>query len=261
MRIADSTGNPPHHHLFSLSNDTSYSIDSEDDEFYANVDLGDGDLGRPIDFEEGMGGVSVSDVTFDPGAAATSENPRQSPKAPQGNSVHGQESSSSGRGEATALGGFRFSHSNAPQFQAGPSTANTVRQGVGDAVGAPTAPPKTRESNSGTSASSSEARRGTPSMGGFHFPPGMNPAIQQPKPMGPPRSPNRTTGSTSSSSNISGLKRKADTMQASSSSSRPLQGLGLAQQQQSVAGNPNGTRRPLANLDFTVGGDMKRPKH
>lgn len=240
-----------------MADETLYSIDSEDDEFYANVDLGDGDLGRPIDFEEGMGGVSVSDVTFDQGEASTSENPQ----APQGKSVHGQEISGTGRGEVTAPGGSRFSHSNAPRFRAGPSTANKVREGLDDAVGAPTVPPKTRESSSGASASSSEARRATPSMGGFHFPPGMHPAIQQPKPVGPPRSPNRATGSTSCSSNISDLKRKADTMQASSSSSRPLQGLGLAQQQQSVAGNPNGTRRPLANLDVTFGGDMKRPKH
>lgn len=243
-----------------VADETSYSIDSEDDEFYANVDLGDGDLGRPIDFEEGTGGVSVSDVTFDRGEAALSENPRESSKAPQGNSVYGQEISSSGRGEVNAPGGSRLSHSNVPRFQAGPSTANTVRHGLNDAVGAPAAPPKIRESSSSTSASSSEARRGMLSMGGFHFPPGMNPAAQQPKPMGPPHPPNWTSGSTSSSSNISGLKRKADTMQASSSSSRPLQGLGLAQQQQSVAGNPSGTRRPLANLDISAGGDMKRPK-
>jgi DNA repair and recombination protein RAD52 len=156
-----------------VADETSYSIDSEDDEFYANVDLGDGDLGRPIDFEEGTGGVSVSDVTFDQGEAAASGNPRESSKAPQGNSVYGQEIPSSGRGEVNALGGSRLSHSNAPRFQAGPSTANTVRHGLNDAVGAPTAPPKIRESSSSTSAASSEARRGTPAMGGFHFPPGM----------------------------------------------------------------------------------------
>ncbi|KAG1745288.1 Rad52/22 family double-strand break repair protein-domain-containing protein [Suillus lakei] len=243
-----------------VADETSYSIDSEDDEFYANVDLGDGDLGRPIDLEEGMGGVSVSDVTFDQGEAATSGNSsyRESSKAPQGNSVHGQEISSSGRGEATVPGGSRFSHSNTPRPRAGPSTVNRVRHGLNDAAGVPAAPPKTRESSSTASVSSSEARRGTPSMGGFHFPPGMNPAAQ-PKPMGP-QSPNWTTGSASSSSNGSGVKRKVDAMQTSSSSSRPLQGLGLAQQQQSVAGNPSGTRRSLANLDVSAGGDMKRAK-
>ncbi|KAG1823513.1 Rad52/22 family double-strand break repair protein-domain-containing protein [Suillus subaureus] len=244
-----------------VADETSYSIDSEDDEFYANVDLGDGDLGRPINFEEGMGGESVSDVTFDQGEAATSGNPREPSKAPQGNSVHGREISSSGRGEVTAPGGPRFSHSNAPRFQPGPPAANTVRHGLDDAGGTSPVPPRTHESSSSSaSASSSEARRGTPSIGGFHFPPGMNLAAQQSKPTGPPQPPNWTTGSTSSSSNISGLKRKADTIQASSSSSRPLQGLGLAQQQQSVAGNPNGTRRPLANLDDSAGSDMKRQK-
>ncbi|KAG2156733.1 Rad52/22 family double-strand break repair protein-domain-containing protein [Suillus bovinus] len=192
-----------------VADETSYSIDSEDDEFYANVDLGDGDLGRPIDFEEGMGGVSVSDVTSDQGDAVASGNPRESSKPPQGNSVHGQEISSSGRGEVTAPGISRFSHSNAPRFQPGPSAANSVRHRLDDAVGVPAAPPKTRESSSTASASTSETRRGTPSMGGFHFPPGMN----QPRPVGPPQPPNWTTGSTSSSSNISSLKRKADTTQ------------------------------------------------
>lgn len=237
--------------------ETSYSIDSDDDEFYANVDLGDGDLGRPIDFEEGMGGVSVSDVTFDQGEAAPSGNRRESSKDPQGNSVHGQEISSSGRDKSTTLGG---SHSNALRPQAGPSTSNGVRHGLNDAASVPAAPPKTRESSSSVSVSSSEARRAAPSMGGFHFPPGMNPAAQQPKPMGPPQPSNWTTGSASSSSNSSALKRKADTIQTTSSSFRPLQGLGLAQQQQSAAGIPNGTRRPLANLDFSAGGDMKRAK-
>ncbi|KAG2059564.1 hypothetical protein BDR06DRAFT_905002 [Suillus hirtellus] len=240
--------------------ETSYSIDSEDDEFYANVDLGDGDLGRPIDFEEGMGGVSVSDVTFDQGETTTSGNPRESSKAPQENLAHGQEISSSRRGEVTAPGGSRFSHSNASRFQAGSCTANSVRHGLDDAVCAPAVPPKARESSSSASASSSETRRTTPSMGGFHFPPGMNPVAQQPKPVGLPQPPNWTPGSTSSTSNVSGLKRKVDTMQASLSSSRPLQGLGLAQQQQPVAGNPNGTRRPLANLDVSAGSDMKRSK-
>ncbi|KAH7887038.1 hypothetical protein F5I97DRAFT_1808234, partial [Phlebopus sp. FC_14] len=37
-----------------------FSINSEEDAFLAAVDLGEGDLGRPIDFEEGMGGESVN---------------------------------------------------------------------------------------------------------------------------------------------------------------------------------------------------------
>ncbi|KAG1776302.1 Rad52/22 family double-strand break repair protein-domain-containing protein [Suillus placidus] len=156
-----------------VADETSYSIDSEDDEFYANVDLGDGDLGRPIDFEEGMSGVSVSDVTFDQGeAGATSGNPRESSKALQGRPVHGHEISNSGKCEVTAPGGSGFSHSNAPRFQAGPSTASTAHHGLNDAVGAPAPPTKTRESSSSAS-TSSEARRSMPSMGGFHFPPGM----------------------------------------------------------------------------------------
>ena len=47
--------------LPSLGGEENYGLNSEDDAFLAAVDLGDGDLGRPIDFEEGIGGVSVMD--------------------------------------------------------------------------------------------------------------------------------------------------------------------------------------------------------
>lgn len=47
--------------LPSLGGEENYGLNSEDDAFLAAVDLGDGDLGRPIDFEEGIGGVSVVD--------------------------------------------------------------------------------------------------------------------------------------------------------------------------------------------------------
>ena len=47
--------------LVDLGGDENYGLNSEDDAFLAAVDLGDGDLGRPINFEEGLGGVSVMD--------------------------------------------------------------------------------------------------------------------------------------------------------------------------------------------------------
>ncbi|KAG0704949.1 Rad52/22 family double-strand break repair protein-domain-containing protein [Suillus ampliporus] len=156
------------------ADETLYSIDSDDDEFYANVDLGDGDLGRPIDFEEGMGEVSVSDVTFEQAEAATSGNHRESSKAPNGNSVHDRESSSSGRGEVTAPGGSRLSHSNAPRP---PSCSINFKSSTS----------WTQQCSKCTCSSSEDARvklqcicflhqkvrRAAPSMGGFHFPPGM----------------------------------------------------------------------------------------
>ncbi|OAX33186.1 hypothetical protein K503DRAFT_851969 [Rhizopogon vinicolor AM-OR11-026] len=247
------------------ADEMSYSIDSEDDAFYANVDLGEGDLGRPIyiDFEEDLGGGSVSDVSLDRGDAATSGNLREPPKAPQGNLVHSMANSSSGRGDATAPGGSRFSLTNPPrpQAQAGSSTASRASHGVDNAAGARVAPPIKRDSGSSSSASissSSEARRAAPSMGGFHFPPGMNPAAQQPKPTVPPQPPKWPTGAASNSSNSTGLKRKAETMQTSSSSSRqPLQGLGLAQQHP-VSGHSH--RTPLTSLDIGTGSDVKRTK-
>jgi DNA repair and recombination protein RAD52 len=39
----------------------SFSFNSDDDAFFAAVDLGEGELGRPIDFEEGTGGISLSE--------------------------------------------------------------------------------------------------------------------------------------------------------------------------------------------------------
>lgn len=158
--------------------ETSYSIDSEDDAFYANVDIGDGDLGRPIHFEEDLGGVSVSDLSLDMREAATSGNLREPLKTPQGNSVHGLASSSSGRGEATASGSFRFPLVNppCPQAQPGLSTTSRALHGVDNTAGAPAAPPTKQELGSSSSisiSSSSEARRAAPSIGGFHFPPAM----------------------------------------------------------------------------------------
>jgi DNA repair and recombination protein RAD52 len=156
------------------ADDTSYSIDSDDDAFYANVDLGDGDLGRPIHFEEGLGGVSVSDVSLD---AATSGNLGESLKAPRGNSVHGRVSDASGRGEAAGSGGSRVSLANPsrPQAQAGPSTASRGLHGVDNVAGAPVPPQTKRESGSGSCVPTPppSTRRAAPSMGGFHFPPGM----------------------------------------------------------------------------------------
>jgi DNA repair and recombination protein RAD52 len=60
---------------FPVADETLYSIDSEGDEFYSNVDLGDGDLRRLLDFKEGAGGVSVLDVTLCHEEASTSVNP------------------------------------------------------------------------------------------------------------------------------------------------------------------------------------------
>lgn len=39
----------------------SFSFNSDDDALFAAVDLGEGDLGRPIDFEEGIGGTALSE--------------------------------------------------------------------------------------------------------------------------------------------------------------------------------------------------------
>ncbi|KAL4079528.1 hypothetical protein J3A83DRAFT_1116193 [Scleroderma citrinum] len=47
--------------LPSPSGEENYGLNSEDDAFLAAIDLGEGDLGRPIDFDEGFGDVSMMD--------------------------------------------------------------------------------------------------------------------------------------------------------------------------------------------------------
>lgn len=174
MSFTEQTTAPADEVQIPADDETSYSMDSEDDAFYANADLGDGDLGRPIDFEEGLGGVSVSDVSLDRGDANTSGNLRESSKALQGNSLHGRTSPGSGRGETTTAGSSRFPLANAPrpQAQASSLVASRAPHGVDHAPRAPVAPPTKRESGSSSSVSTSstEARR---SMGGFHYPSGM----------------------------------------------------------------------------------------
>jgi DNA repair and recombination protein RAD52 len=57
--------------------DDSFGFFSDDDAFLACVDMGEGDLGRPIDFEEGAGGSTVSSGDEAPEAA-----PQPDPKQP-----------------------------------------------------------------------------------------------------------------------------------------------------------------------------------
>jgi len=155
------------------ADETSYSLDSDDDAFYATVDLGDGDLGRPINFEEGSGGVNVSYISSDREDADTSKTLRESPNTLQGNSLPDRSSSNSGGGEATTAGISRFSLVNAPssRVQAKSSTTSRTLRGVDNAAGAPMAPPPKPEP--GSKFSSSEAKRVVPSLGRFDFPPGV----------------------------------------------------------------------------------------
>lgn len=55
----DDRDNPPVD-LPDADKEESYGFNSDDDAFLAAVDLGEGDLGRPIDFEEGLGCVEES---------------------------------------------------------------------------------------------------------------------------------------------------------------------------------------------------------
>ncbi|KIK25947.1 hypothetical protein PISMIDRAFT_314675 [Pisolithus microcarpus 441] len=73
----------------------NYGLDSDDDAFLATVDLGDCDLGRPIDFEEGLGGVSTTnDSVIDQGQVFAEKSPVVSHARARGRSMDGPSVSS-----------------------------------------------------------------------------------------------------------------------------------------------------------------------
>lgn len=168
-----------------------FRLSTQDDAFLATVDLGEGDLGRPIDFEEGMSGVSVMDTSvLEPGRDVAEQLPAVALPQPQpqpqvrdrAGSYSGGPPKTTARNEAQGqpvanppLSTLGNGNNNAdpnpssssgqpwPQPQSGPpNTAST-------STSAPT-------SSTRTGPPAQEAKRPRPamiSMGGFHFPLGM----------------------------------------------------------------------------------------
>ncbi|KAF8842441.1 hypothetical protein BDN67DRAFT_965772 [Paxillus ammoniavirescens] len=251
----------------------SFHINSEDDAFLAAVDLGEGDLGRPIDFEEGLGSVDTLNDSMIEGEQAEirSNVAAQSPIIrPAPAQVHGRASSGSssggssdshrgvGRGAALAnawnglQSNARSSNSSmgqhTPQFRNGQvnsvSTSSTVAVSLSvSSVAGPLAQDTKR----------SEGML----MGGLNLSSGMKPPFQQQvvKPVMPPLVQRTAGNQAGPSTNI--LKRNVDVMQGSSSSRPPMQGMGLAQQQQQNAG---ARRQSHANPNIGEGGDTKKMK-
>ncbi|KAI0703736.1 hypothetical protein BC835DRAFT_901525 [Cytidiella melzeri] len=176
-----------------------YGMNSDDDDFFATVDLGEGDtgIGGHIDFDEGTGGVDL-EVSFD-----QQPSPLEAVKQPR-----------------------TLAQSSKPLQPAGPgpriqNAAANMQE-------------KASAGNAASRAGNIPTR--TPSMGGFHFPPGYHSKLSQPP------------------AAIAGSKRTADIMQGAGPR-RPLQGMGLSHQPIPVP--TTGKREPLAQLDVE-GGDVKR---
>lgn len=113
--------------------DESYGLNSEDDDFFASVDLGG--LGGPIDFDEGTGAVDGVDESLDDGPSV--------------------------------LGGYLAKRTNDP-----------VRAPQQQYAQQPAAPPHRAAYTSNQPSKPVQGQpvqrpSGTPSAGGFHFPPGM----------------------------------------------------------------------------------------
>ncbi|KAF7360150.1 hypothetical protein MVEN_00743500 [Mycena venus] len=258
----------------------------------ACVDMGEGDLGQPIDFEEGMGGSTLSggdeesmqetpapqpeakqqqqaDDRYGPmGLGRTGQGaarppaqqqrkggmdpppnpnlPQQqrtyvantiasrsgAPKPPSGGPSRpkdsGNESSSSANPASASGSASRLlAIANASHTSTSNQNQKPLSSGPQDAVGAPT---------TGTSASTTTStppllpakRQATPSVGGFHFPPGMpNPLLHNNSRPPPQLAPQ-------------GVKRGADAMIGSSTRAGTSAGMGLS--------GGGGARQPLGTL-------------
>ncbi|KAF8652378.1 hypothetical protein AX16_004406 [Volvariella volvacea WC 439] len=205
----------------------SYPFNSEDDAFLATVDLDGVDLGRPIDFDEGigveesLGEVSIGDGRRDEGSP---QPPSVTVQEEQGQNQK-QETRKLASEDALAHG----QHSDLSHPKIIPHQRRYLPQrvtGQQRVTGTETPPagnahtPKVVPSSPRSARSLGSGLK--PSMGGFHFPPGVNPLHQAYK------------APTGSSSGLTiGVKRPADTLNSGSlaGSFRKSAGLGMGLQQ------------------------------
>ncbi|KAJ6557894.1 hypothetical protein B0H19DRAFT_122742 [Mycena capillaripes] len=204
--------------------DDSFGFFSDDDAFLAAVDMGEGDLGQPIDFEEGAEGSTVSSGDEERAFEAV---PARAPEAKQPADRYGPMGGRTGQGgrHAQQQSGAMDPPPNPPPQQkvyvANPSGVNSnpasragAAQPLSGGSSAPSRPSGNVVSSASSAGSTSRAlaianaqserstsnqnqkpaatppagdasgsaaasaappakRASTPSVGGFHFPPGM----------------------------------------------------------------------------------------
>jgi len=270
---------------------------SDDDAFLAAVDLGEVDMGRPIDFLEGTGDADADASTSNLSSGSVagtamggSMGPPTGTRTRMGpldvNVAAGQpqrqqrpvEKSSSNSNPSTMYARNQNSHQNIPSNPANVTAARTTSanhssttvqqdrvqphvhsnpssdRSRGDPSGRPIQNQNHALNTNPNGAFSTAAKKPSSSMGGFHFPPGMNSLSTSKQPQHPQQ---RQPGPLNSGP-ASGLKRSADIMNAPSAASRrPLQGMGLAQQQST---NAQAKREPFARLEMGETGEVKRMK-
>ncbi|KIO14229.1 hypothetical protein M404DRAFT_18440 [Pisolithus tinctorius Marx 270] len=210
------------------STQNNYGLNSDDEAFFASVDLGDCDLGRPIDFEEGMGGVSTTDdymldqeQAFRPAAA-------RSPVI-----RHAQA-------HACNVAGPSGSSDTIPQNRRATIVPGGVVAGRSSVSGSSSASaPSPKVDAASPSTGSTTSSRQKPLI----LPQGQ----QQTNPQGGPPA--------------IGVKRNVDSMQGSSSTTfrAPLQGMGLSRQWKQYS-RAIAERQPMVSPDPDTNGDFKRVK-
>ncbi|KAK6981071.1 hypothetical protein R3P38DRAFT_3334053 [Favolaschia claudopus] len=215
---------------------------SDDDALFACVDLGDGDLGRPIDFEEG----TACSSTLSPGEEAPSvpqPQPQVQSKPAGSHGPMGLGRTNQGvvpQQNALPRQGTVIPRSGGPSRSNGGGAAGSAARALAIAAHIRNTTPtssSTSNQNQNSAAASDSAAPGppqkrpvTPSAGSFNFPQGM-PASYLQDPNKPPPM-------------LQGLKRGADAMMSSSTRSGTSAGMGLS----GSGGQGGAARRPLATL-------------
>ncbi|KAF8636929.1 hypothetical protein AX17_003180 [Amanita inopinata Kibby_2008] len=191
---------------------------SQDDAFFASVDLGDIDLGRPIeddmgwsiDFEDGLSTDSapMSNITsLAPGDTRTTTNPSSAaPQKPGPAQQQEKRQRPQAGNPMTAYNSISRQDENMP-------------------------PPRLDGRDSG------DSRKAKPSVGGFQFPPGMNPFQRINRDLDP----------------RIGVKRPAEALSTGYTSGRAIQNA-------CSIGSRSGGREILGQLELDEGGDVKRIK-
>ncbi|KAJ7634512.1 RAD52 DNA repair protein [Roridomyces roridus] len=218
-----------------IDDDESYGF-SDDDAFMALADMTDADLGRPIDFEEGLAGSAGgnSSVVSESAAAeaAPVSRPQQAPqqvnRPPQQQQQHQQPArvGPMGLGWAGTNAGAGTGQAQAQwgALPANPSGQSNTRNYSGGNTRPPTANPvqhhqqTNQNSKPPSGMSAPPATKRPPSVGGFHFPPGMPNPLLRPDSSKPPQMPQQQQ---------QGVKRSAEVMmQSSRGGGGPRQPLG-----------------------------------